>query len=282
LPLFEYLATFRTLNAELKNQYLSFFDRHYGKLDWPFFDPNGLLPTWHLLSQIVDLPKSTRILIIGDYSLRDTLLLQSIGFKPDLVDLERPPKSENLQGAFIKASLDDSADFKNISGTYDVIVLCEVLEHLFHDCQALTFLRSKLSEKGVLVFSTPLINPLIKRASDQAPFHVQVYTPDQLNRLFARAGFSPSNFIIRGFLCNFWYSFPIRVLLWMLRKTFGERTAFMAVVSLTGKLYEDGTCEMVRWLSMWSWAYGCLTILNPVDPSQRLEELNKRTFLGVS
>lgn len=265
---------------KIVEEYLAFFDSHYRKVDWPFFDPNGLLPSWHMLSEIHTLPRTARILVIGDYSMRDTTLLEALGFSPDMVDLDRPPGSDKLRGKFIKVNLDDREQHNKIEDRYDAIIFCEVSEHLFNDCQALTFLCSRLKPEGVLIFSTPLVNPLLTNASDKADFHVQVYTPKQLERLFGNAGLSASRFVIRGALCNWWYSLPVRGFVWGLRKSFGERKAFQVVLEITRQLHHAGNnCGSFKRLSKWSWAYGCLAVLKPSVSKVDFDELNRKEFL---
>ncbi len=265
----------------IESLYLKFFDQTYGKRDWPFFDPNGLLPTVQLVTELSKRSSPLRILVIGDYSGRDTILLEALGFAPDVLDLSRPAHfTDNNRGSFIEANLDEERDLQKINATYDLIVLCEVIEHVFHDFRLLQFLRSRLAENGRLLFSTPLINPLIVHASDSVDFHVQVYTPRQLLRLFDRAGFHAEEQAVRGVILNYWPTIPFRAMVFLRKKILGDRQAFLSVVRWSQRLYRWGSrSNLARWLSMWSWAYGYLAVLRPCDPSVDFHELNKKEFL---
>ncbi len=265
----------------IEDLYLKFFDQAYGRCDWPFFDPNGLLPTVQLTAALSKRSPTQRILVIGDYSGRDTIFLETLGYAPDVLDLSRPAHfTERNRGVFIEANLDEEQGLQKISGTYDLIILCEVLEHVFHDFRVLEFLRSRLTRDGRLLFSTPLINPLIQHASDSVDFHVQVYTPRQLLRLFDRAGFRAETQAVRGVILNFWPSIPFRTMVFLRKKMFGERRAFLSVVRWSLRLYRWGErSRFARWCSMWSWAYGFLAVLQPCESKVDFGELNKNEFI---
>jgi SAM-dependent methyltransferase len=79
-------------------------------------------------------------------------------------------------------ALDGVAD-----GTYDVIALLDVLEHISDDVASLQSLKRKLKPGGKILLTVPA-NPWMWSAHDLAHHHHRRYTQKSLNRVIARAG----------------------------------------------------------------------------------------------
>ncbi len=79
-------------------------------------------------------------------------------------------------------ALDGVAD-----GTYDVIALLDVLEHISDDVTSLQSLKRKLKPGGKILLTVPA-NPWMWSAHDLAHHHHRRYTQKSLNSVIARAG----------------------------------------------------------------------------------------------
>lgn len=79
-------------------------------------------------------------------------------------------------------ALDGVAD-----GTYDVIALLDVLEHISDDVTSLQSLKRKLKPGGKILLTVPA-NPWMWSAHDLAHHHHRRYTQKSLNGVIARAG----------------------------------------------------------------------------------------------
>lgn len=77
------------------------------------------------------------------------------------------------------------------SGTFDAIVIAEVLEHLIEDHLALAQLRRVLAGDGRLVVTVPFYH-------DDPLYHVRVHSQRSITRLLAATGFSADEMISRG------------------------------------------------------------------------------------
>lgn len=75
-------------------------------------------------------------------------------------------------------------------GSYDLIALLDVLEHVEADEPALAALRAKLKPGGRILLTVPA-NPWMWSAHDVAHHHFRRYDRAQLRRVIARAGLEP-------------------------------------------------------------------------------------------
>ncbi len=89
----------------------------------------------------------------------------------------------------LKFGKGDLAAFES-PGTFDLILLVDVLEHMKDDAGLLARLRRSLKEGGALICTTPAAG---RRHHQDAGFveeHMREgYTPEEIHRLFAKAGF---------------------------------------------------------------------------------------------
>jgi 2-polyprenyl-3-methyl-5-hydroxy-6-metoxy-1,4-benzoquinol methylase len=82
------------------------------------------------------------------------------------------------------------AEQDRITGKFDVIYLCHVLEHFVSPMQFLVKIRKNLSEQGILFVEVPNCeNPVEMKRSLSMESHVYHYTSQSLSGLFKKSGF---------------------------------------------------------------------------------------------
>jgi SAM-dependent methyltransferase len=123
-----------------------------------------------------------RILIIGDGGGRDYYSLKLLGRRPVAMDVTRQSVIPNLVIADANRPLPFAA------GTFDAVVMAEVVEHLPEDFGALQRIREILEEDGVLVLTVPYYN-------DSTPTHIRIHSPASVERLLQAAGWEVSGYV---------------------------------------------------------------------------------------
>ena len=101
---------------------------------------------------------------------------------------DRTPFTEKLE-SFFDCPFDNTKidlDKEHLTGEYDVITACEIIEHLYNPLHFLMEIRSVLNKSGTLYLSTPKGKPYFLWSEDH--FHEMRF--DRLNSLINRAGFS--------------------------------------------------------------------------------------------
>ncbi len=123
-------------------------------------------------------PGCSRILIVGATGGRDYHWLKGFGYEVDVLDLGHHPwnKSDYVGDAC------SAETWSRISVKYDLVIMCEVLEHLPEDYAALVHVRAALKNGGHIFLSVPY-------AHHAEPTHVQAYTQTTLTRLLTLAGY---------------------------------------------------------------------------------------------
>lgn len=138
---------------------------------------------------------------MGDVS--DYLLQRFAGLRGDIVDISQ--ESIEIVGRRLKgndratASVDDFVKL-HASEQYDLVVACEVFEHLDDDDAAFIAVNRLLATGGHFLFSVPAF---MKKwgSADQYGGHVRRYEKEALLRQFREHGFD---------LVHFWsYGFPV-------------------------------------------------------------------------
>lgn len=125
-------------------------------------------------------PETSRILIVGAAGGRDFHWLTGSGYTVDVLDLNLPPWE-------CQAYLGDACQaetWMQIDKQYDLIIMCDVLEHLPEDYNALKLTRKVLKKNGYLFLSLPYDHYV-------EITHVRSYSESTLTRLLAIAGYSP-------------------------------------------------------------------------------------------
>lgn len=124
------------------------------------------------------------ILIVGETSGRDSLYLQSLGKRTVAVDIEVHRDIPNLLVA------DANHTWPFPTGSFDAVVMSEVIEHLFNDTGALAEARRVLKADGRLVVTVPF--------GDDAPFHARLHSARTIQTLIQVSGFKIESFYERG------------------------------------------------------------------------------------
>lgn len=132
-----------------------------------------LVQTVHSLS----LSENSKILIVGAQGGRDYFWLRGFGFQPDLLDLGH----HDFARTTAVGDACSAETWQSLPGGYDLVVMCDVLEHLPEDYKALKFARNSLSSSGRIFLSVPFQH-------DPEPTHVRSYTRTTLVRLLSAAG----------------------------------------------------------------------------------------------
>jgi SAM-dependent methyltransferase len=91
-------------------------------------------------------------------------------------------------------------DRKDLEGGFDVVVCCEVIEHILNDEKVMADLRRCLREGGTLLMTAPNLDYLPITPGDAGPFsqtedgwHVRKgYSEGDFRRLCGLAGFTPT------------------------------------------------------------------------------------------
>jgi len=159
----------------------------------------------YLLGLLHDLGANerTRFLDIGRSQLT-TLVHETFGARVDTLGFD--PEGETAEGRHYHYDLNQAQweeRWRRDLPTYDVIVMAEVIEHLYTAPQlVLRFLRSLLADDGRLIVQTPNAAALAKRlklllgrnphemirVDPTDPGHFREYTPAELRTLAREAG----------------------------------------------------------------------------------------------
>lgn len=98
-------------------------------------------------------------------------------------------------------------------GSFDLVVLSEVLEHIQDDEGALDTVRQLLGERGWLLVTVPG-DPKLWNTEDEQAGHVRRYTREELRRKLTKQGFEIARMINWGFpLTKRLYQLEVRLLL---------------------------------------------------------------------
>jgi len=115
-----------------------------------------------------------------------------------------------LMVADVFRSQDASGDWR---GSFDLVVLSEVLEHIEDDEGALGTVWRLLGEKGWLLLTVPG-DPKLWNAEDERAGHVRRYTKEELRHKLAKSGFEIARMVNWGFPITRWlYLLEVSLLL---------------------------------------------------------------------
>ena len=171
------------------------------------------------VGRIVSQAKGVELRTVADLGCGDAERLakvgEALGGGVDLVGVDFQPDPERtaeLAGrgvrmveANIEGGLEELED-----GSLDLVIMCQILEHLYDPAAALRSISRKLAPKGLLLIETPNIGGidyhLFKKkywGACHFPRHFHLFTVDSLIRVVgdagltvARRGFIPSGFLI--------------------------------------------------------------------------------------
>jgi ubiquinone/menaquinone biosynthesis C-methylase UbiE len=150
-----------------------------------------------------------KILIVGDSGGRDWQYLNKHDKEIHVLDIAPQKDIPNC----IIQTIEERTPYED--GFFDGVVLNDVLEHLFHDVQALEEVYRILKEDGVLVVAVPYFSNI----QDRPYFHVRIHSPKTICRLLERCGFTIEEHFCRG-LCSSLPSWGIhmRILIYVSHK----------------------------------------------------------------
>jgi SAM-dependent methyltransferase len=133
-----------------------------------------------------------RVLIVGDAGGKDYWFLAWNDIVCDVIDVAE-------QSLIPKVLIwDISAPQPPFPAqTFDVIVMCDVLEHLYDDVSALANIRFMLKDSGRLILSGPYWH-------DAPDHHVRIHSPRIIERMLRHHGFKIEKITSRGFMVNFY------------------------------------------------------------------------------
>ena len=141
-----------------------------------------------VVRRVVQPPKRARVLEVGCGTGHNLAMLGEFG-KLDACELDaiaRGMASDRLGRPVLEARLPNLSMFK--AGSYDLIALLDVLEHVPDDLGSLKAIRGLLKPGGALVLTVPA-NKWMWSAHDVAHHHFRRYTKSELARLFRQAGY---------------------------------------------------------------------------------------------
>jgi len=141
-----------------------------------------------VIRRVVRPPKNARVLEVGCGTGHNLGMLGEFG-KVDACELDavaRGLASDRLGRPVLEARLPDLSMFDD--GSYDVVALLDVLEHVPDDRGSLEAIQRLLKPGGALVLTVPA-NPWMWSAHDAAHHHFRRYTRRQLAELFREADF---------------------------------------------------------------------------------------------
>lgn len=139
------------------------------------------------------------VLIIGDGGGRDYFSLKLMGKKPLVLDIA----TQSIIPHLVIADANWPLPFR--CGTFDAVVMAEVLEHLPQDFQALSEVRRVVKENGTLVLTVPFYH-------DAEPTHVRIHSPASIERLLQSAGWRIVDYAEKGgCLARLMGWFPLRM-----------------------------------------------------------------------
>jgi SAM-dependent methyltransferase len=157
-------------------------DQHH----WWFVARRKILA--EVIRRIAQPPKRSRVLEVGCGTGHNLEMLGTFG-KLDACELDaiaRGMATDRLGRPVLEARLPDLSMFK--AGSYDLIALLDVLEHVPDDSGSLAAIRKLLKPGGALLLTVPA-NKWMWSAHDVAHHHFRRYTRRELGELIREGGF---------------------------------------------------------------------------------------------
>jgi SAM-dependent methyltransferase len=141
-----------------------------------------------VIERVVQPPKNARILELGAGTGHNLAMLSRFGEVEgsELDPVARQIAGERLGRPVVEAALPDLSMFP--AGSYDLIALLDVLEHVTDDKASLKAIYGRLKPGGALLLTVP-INPWMWSAHDVAHHHHRRYRKPEIRKLAEDAGF---------------------------------------------------------------------------------------------
>jgi len=201
-----------------------------------------------------------KILNIGCFWGRDYYYLSSKGKEVINIDLE----NQNLPNMTIHDITKGEMPFDD--KTFDVILIPEVLEHIFEDFLTLKKLKRILKDDGKIIITVPFY-------SDGGDYHVRIYSPDTIKKLVNHSGFRIEEYIERGGLITFSKLVAIfSILFTKINKSFMEN------VLENLSLIDFNLGKGGNFLFGFSGSYGAYIKISKTNLEKNISEINKKEF----
>lgn len=160
--------------------------------------PSYLLRRWTVLRELRGVPRGRLVEIgCGAGALAERLAAQ--GFDISCVEISETAR-EATRARFAAAGREVpvATDLAEVDGAFELIVACEVLEHIEDDQTALRSWAARLSRGGMVLLTVPA-HPERFGPSDVWAGHFRRYRRSDLERLAREAGLSVHRLICFGF-----------------------------------------------------------------------------------
>ena len=157
-------------------------DQHH----WWFVARRRILA--ELIRRVIKPVKRARVLEVGCGTGHNLEMLGGFGTLDacELDAIARGMASDRLGRPVLEARLPDLSMFK--AGSYDIVALLDVLEHVPDDAGSLKAIRKLLKPGGALLLTVPA-NKWMWSAHDVAHHHFRRYSKGELGRLLSAAGY---------------------------------------------------------------------------------------------
>ncbi len=157
-------------------------DQHH----WWFVARRRILS--EVIRRVIRPRKGARVLEVGCGTGHNLTMLGQFGALDacELDAVARGMASDRLGRPVLEARLPDLSMFR--AGSYDLVALLDVLEHVPDDLGSLKAIRKLLKPGGALLLTVPA-NKWMWSAHDVAHHHFRRYTKGELGRLLSQAGY---------------------------------------------------------------------------------------------
>ena len=141
-----------------------------------------------VIERVVKPPKDARILELGAGTGHNFAMLSRFGTveASELDPIARQLASDRLGRPVVEAALPDLSMFQ--AGSYDLVALLDVLEHVPDDEGSLRSIKHLLKPGAALLLTVP-INPWMWSAHDVAHHHHRRYRKQEIRKLAEDAGY---------------------------------------------------------------------------------------------
>lgn len=208
--------------------------------------PSYLLRRWTVLRELRAVPRG-RLLEIGCGAGDLLVHLARAGFRPQCVEISALARSEAAERFEQEGlSITPAERLEDIEGQFDLVVACEVLEHIGDDEAALRDWVSRLVPGGWLLLTVPAHSRRFG-SSDTWAGHHRRYDRADLERLAASAGVEIQRRLCFGFPLGYLIE-PVRNL--VNRRRLARETA-TSPAQRTARSGTERTLEhKLRWLAL--------------------------------
>jgi len=142
--------------------------------------------TW----EYADCKPGQKVLLVGDGGGKDYWYFAYHGIYCDVVDV-----AEQSLIPYVLIWDISSSELPFNSETFDAVIMCDVLEHIYNDVKALANIHAMLKNSGYLVLSGPYWH-------DIPDHHVRIHSPKIIVRMLHHNGFRVEKITSRGFIVN--------------------------------------------------------------------------------